>query len=179
MAGVWNIYIQKFTKMDTDLTTIFISIIAFSFFFVPIFYYEYVKKKFAKKFASHFNEAAQNSSIILSQFDVWRDRYGIGIDSISNRLFYLKQLNGKDEITVIDLNEIKKCRIIKVGDNIKTHNGNQKVTARIGLLFEHVTSTKPDKILEFFKDENGDSLLDEITIAEKWYNTFNSKLLVR
>lgn len=162
--------------MDIDISSIIIGIIALSFFFVPVIYFEYFKKRSAKKFTALFKDEAQKNGIDLSQFDVWRDRYGIGINSNANKLFYLNQKSGQNETRTVDLDAIKKCIIAKDDERIKTAKGNLRLTTRVDLLFEHIKSTQPDTTLEIFKGENGDSVRDEVQLAEKWSKRVNSLL---
>lgn len=162
--------------MDIDLSSIIIIIIALAFFFVPIIYFEYFKKRTTKKFTAYFNEAAQKNRVTLSQFDVWRDSYAIGIDIGANHILYLKQKNGQDETLLIDLPEVKKCRISKEDERIKTPNGEQRITTQIDLLIEFHRPEKSNLTIAFFKGNNGDSLKDEVILADKWSKLINSKL---
>jgi len=165
--------------MEIDLFSLIIIVITLSFFFVPFIYFEYFKNRTTKKFTAYFNELAQKNSLNFSQFDVWRDNYAIGIDSDVKQILYLKQKNGKDEILLIDLSEVKRCRISKKDERIKTPNGEQRITTQIDLKLEFHKSEKPHLSITFYNGKNGDSVRDEVTLADKWSKIINSKLKSR
>jgi hypothetical protein len=162
--------------MDIDLSSIIIGIIALSFFIVPVIYFEYFKKHTTKKFTAYFNEIAQNNGVKLSQFDIWRDSYAIGIDSDAKQILYLKRKNGQDETQFVDLSEVNKCRVSKDDERIKTPNGEQRVTTQIDLQIEFKNPEKPHLTITFYNGKNGDSVRDEVTLADKWSRLINSKL---
>lgn len=165
--------------MDIDLISIIIAIVALSFFFVPVLYFEYYKKRATKKFNAYFNEIAQKNSLNLSQFDVWRDQYAIGIDTRAKKILYLKHKKGQDKTLVLDLSELKRCRISKENDRIKTPNGDRRLTTRVDLQYEFLNPKKSEITVEFYKGENGDSVRGEVSLAEKWSKISNSKLTNR
>lgn len=177
--GVWELFIHNLTKMEIDLSSIIIGIIALAFFFVPVIYFEYYKKRGTKKFTAHFNQVAQNNHLDLAQYDVWRDQYGIGIDSVAKKIMYQKHKNGQENTLILDLSELKRCRISKEDDRIKTPNGDRRITTRVDLQIEFLTPKKTDVTVEFYKGENGDSVRNEVTLAEKWSKIINSKLTTR
>ncbi|MEX2574950.1 MAG: hypothetical protein WD317_11660 [Balneolaceae bacterium] len=162
--------------MDIDLTSIIISIVALSFFFVPIFYYEVYKKRAAKKLESYFNDLARENKIGLTQYEVWRDSYAIGIDRDSNHVFYLKKNNAQDKTDLVDLSEIKKCRVSRIENKIKTDNGYTKITSRVDLELTHYNPKFSDIKIEFFREEGGNTLRNEVLLAEKWSGVINSRL---
>jgi len=162
--------------MEIDLFTIIIGVLALSIFFVPILYFEYYKKRKTKKFTAYFNQLMQNNSIDLFQYDMWRDQYGIGIDTITKKIIYTKQGNGQDNTEILDLSEIKKCRISKEDDKISTPNGDRRLTTQVDLHIEFLSPKKPAVFLEFYKGENQDSAREEVFLAEKWSKIINAKL---
>jgi hypothetical protein len=135
-----------------------------------------LKKRNTKKFTAYFNEVAQKKGANLHNFDVWRDSYAIGIDSVAKQILYLKQNNGQDETHLIDLTEVKKCRISKDEERVKTPNGEQRITTQIDLHIEFHKAEKPHLIIPFYNGKHGDSFRDEVTLAEKWSKIINSKL---
>jgi hypothetical protein len=162
--------------MEIDLTSIIIGIIALSIFFVPIFYYEVYKKRASKKFDKYFTEVARSHDLTLSQHDTWRDRYAIGFDENAGKVIHLRKKNGQDETVLIDLSGIKKCRISKADDKIKTPKGVIKRTSRIDLSLAYRNASKTDKLLEFYRGESGDELRGEMALAEKWSRMISSRL---
>lgn len=165
--------------MEIDLSSIIIGIIALSFFFLPVFYFEYYKKRATKKFTVHFNQVAQKNSLDLAQYDVWRDQFGIGIDTEAKKIMYYKQKNGQENTVILDLSEIKKCRISKEDDRIKTPDGDRRITTRVDLHIEFLSPEKTDVSVEFYKGESGDTVSEEVMFSEKWSKLINSRLTNR
>jgi hypothetical protein len=162
--------------MEIDLASIIIAIIAFSFFFVPIVYFEYFKKRATKKFTAHFIRIAQKNNLYLANYDVWHDQYGIGIDTVTKIILYHKK-NGQENTVLLDLSELKRCRISKVDDRIQTPNGEHRIVTRVDLQFEFLSPEIKDISVEFFEGVNGDTVRDEVTLAEKWSKLINSRLI--
>jgi hypothetical protein len=162
--------------MDIDLATIIIVTIALALFILPITYYEIFVKRKTKKFTAYFHELASTNSIKLSQFDVWRDSYAIGIDNETKHLFYLKQKNGQDDYMLIDLSKVKRCRISIKDDRLKTPDGIQNVIVQVELHIEFHSTEKPNLTVSFFTKKDGYSVSEEVSLAEKWSRTINNKL---
>jgi hypothetical protein len=162
--------------MELDLFSLIIIFITLSFFFVPIIYFEFYKKRKSKKFTSYFNEVANKNNVSISHYDVWRDKYAIGIDSEVNQILYLNKKDGKDEIFLIDLSNVTKCRISKDNQVIKSQTGDQRVTTQIDLNLELKDTKNPILTLVFFKGNNGDSVIDEVALSDKWSKLINSKI---
>jgi len=162
--------------MDIDLFSIILGIIALSFFFVPVIYFEYFKKRTTKKLTSHFNDIAKTKNLNLSQVDVWSDKYAIGVDTIANQLMYLKQINGEDETLLIELHDVKSCRISKEVEGTKTQKGSQRGLKKIYLQIDFLSPEKNQEIISFYDEKNGDSVREEITLADKWSKLINSKI---
>tara|TARA_R100001143_G_scaffold63387_1_gene70089 strand:- start:26451 stop:26948 length:498 start_codon:yes stop_codon:yes gene_type:complete len=165
--------------MEIDIPSLIILTVVLSFFFVPIIYFECFKKRATKKITTYFNQVAQNNNLVLSQFEVWRDQYGIGIDTGAKKIMYLNQANGQNNTVILDLSEINKCRISKEDEQIKTPDGVRNITSWVALRIEFLSLKKTGILLEFYKGKNGDSVRDEFKLAEKWSKIINSKLTNR
>jgi hypothetical protein len=162
--------------METDLVTIIIVVLASSTFLVPIVYFEYFRKRAAVKFAAGFKKASHKNSLHLSQYDVWNDRYGIGIDPAAKKMIYLNQANGQAVTLVQDLRELKKCRVEREDSLLAMPDGNRKIPARVNLQLEFTSPGKNQVSVEFYKAKIGDSLRDEVLLAEKWAKIINANI---
>lgn len=137
-------------------------------FFVPIFYLEVYKKRASKKFEKKFSDLALTHNITLSKFNSWRNLYAIGIDYKKGYLLYLNNENDQGDIRLIKLSEVSRCRIFKKENIIKSQKPDFKVITNLGIVISYLNSSKPELKLEFYRDENGNTLGDEINMAEKW-----------
>lgn len=88
-------------------------------------------------------------------------------------------MNSQDNIVILDIPEIKKCRISKEDEQIQTPDGDRRITSRVALQIEFLTLKKTGISLEFYKGKNGDTVRDEVSLAEKWSKVINSKLTNR
>jgi len=162
--------------METDLTSILIAIVALSFFFVPVMYDKISNKKGSRKMEKLLLDSAGNLQLTITKHDVWHDSYAIGIDQESGRLLYLKKKPEKNQEVLIHLTEVKHCRVSKSDRNIKSGNKRLNITEKIELCFSYSNSKRPDNCLEFYNGRKGDSLGNEVSLAEKWAEIINSSL---
>jgi hypothetical protein len=162
--------------METDLTSIIIVIIASACFFVPIIYFEYFKKRAARRFTAYFRKISKNNNLTLSQYDVWDDQYGIGIDEVAKKMIYLNKFNGHDVTVLQDLTELNKCRTVKKNNVIKMPDGDRNIPTRIDLQLGFLNPDKKDVTIGFYDGEIGESVRDEVILAEKWSRIINSKV---
>lgn len=165
--------------MEIDLYSVVIGVIALASFIVPIVYIEYYKNRDSRKLTEHFTKAAQEKSLRLSQFDVWHGRYAIGLDTRAKTVIYLYKRNGKEEVVLLDLTELKRCRISKEEDVSETGERSRRAPTRIDLRIGYLNPHKNDVTLEFYHRENGDTVRDELILAEKWSEIVRSKLTKR
>jgi hypothetical protein len=165
--------------METDSATLLIVIIASATFLVPILYFEYYKKRAAKKFTATFKKISAKNRLNLSQYDVWGDQYAIGIDTAAKKMIYHSRKNGQAGTGLQDLREVKKCRIVKEDAQIKTQDGDRRIPARIDLQLEFISPDIKPVSLQFYKRREGDDVSGELLLAEKWAKIINSKTATR
>jgi hypothetical protein len=160
--------------MDKEIYTIGIALLMVALFFLPVIYFEIRNRRSSNSFINRFRELAQKNHVSLTQFDSWRDRYAIGLDQYHSKIFYLNKNEAVEESLLIDLHELHQCRIVK--NETKTGSPNSPVLAirQIDLALTFQNPKKPVKIMAFFSDKSGDSLKDELRMAEKWSGIINS-----
>ena len=73
----------------------------------PFLLHHLSQKKKEAKLRNELLRLAESENAIISQKEFWRQRYAIGIDESSKKVFYVN----KEEGIVIDLSEGAKCRI--------------------------------------------------------------------
>lgn len=163
--------------MDIDLTSIIISIVALSIFFVPIMYDQLSKKKNVKKIEKSLTNFAKQEDLQITQHDTWRDSYVIGIDEDSKKLLYINIEDGNENKALIDLSEVKKCWRSKKSRDLKIPKKRTKVTDQVLLLFDFKKQKQSKQKLVFFHRNRDHSLRDEISLADRWVKTVNANLL--
>lgn len=159
-------------KMDIDITTIVLSILALSTFIIPILYSEVFRKRAAKQFEKQFIELGEQKGLNLTRYDAWRKSYAIGLDEGKSKLFYLRKNGSSDETLALDLGKTTRAKVSRAEKNIKTASGKTTYVSRVDLVIsENGNSQK----LEFFRGDDGKTLMDEISLAEKWSRTINNR----
>ncbi|WP_017730776.1 PH domain-containing protein [Nafulsella turpanensis] len=155
-----------------DLGSVIIALVLLALCIVPFIYYSGVQKKKKKNFSKELINLAEQQNVKFSQYEVWSHYYGIGIDTSTNRLFYFKKREDKEQKAFIDLSEVEKCRV----NNVNRMVNDNKIIDRLELVFKFRDSKMPEKALEFYNKEESMSLHEELQLSEKWANIINSNL---
>lgn len=151
--------------MKTDLTSIIISLIVLSAFFVPILLDQLFKRK--NNIEHKFLELAKARGLKITQYDAWDNSYALGIDQISGSLFYLN-LNGKDPELMVDLKKVNGCTLLRNGLTDSTH------PVTLTLLLQNGSITPIE--IEFAQGKLGKGPAAELDIAQKWNSIIQSKI---
>jgi hypothetical protein len=141
------------------------------------------KRKKEKQFLQPMNRLAEKDNCKISQYDIWNKSI-IGIDNLTNHVYFIKQLFDDATSLSINLNEILKCRMNEVGQTVilasrtKGIKGNViKTFDKVELVFINRDKNKPDVIAEFYNKETGNlNLTGELQLAEKWCKIANDKI---
>lgn len=158
-----------------DLTSVTITLVLLIIFGVPFIYSLAVQKREKKNFSKELINLAEQQHVKFSQYEIWNHFYGIGIDTATSRLFYFKQLDGKEEKAFIDFSEVKRCSV----NNVHRTVNHSRVTDRLELVFRFHDPTLPEKRLEFYNRDESLSLDNEVQLVEKWAAIINSNLKAR
>jgi hypothetical protein len=159
-----------------DIKNAIIGFVLVAIFILPLVYLVNMQKNKDKKLQKHFLAEAKKFNVSISKSDVWNSGYCIGIDDTNSKLLYFYKKLGKEESTLIDLSEVKKCKTSNINRNVKTKAGNIYVIDRIELVFSYKDTAIADKPLMFYSAEDDMTLSDELQLVEKWQKTINSVL---
>jgi len=159
-----------------EIKNAIISFVLLAIFILPLVYLVNMQKNKDKKLQKILLALAKKLNVEISQSEFWNSGYCLGIDNTNRKLLYLYKKNEKEESTLIDLTEVKKCKSSNINRNVKTKSGNIYVIDRIELVFSYKDSTIADKSLKLYSAEDDMSLSNELQVAEKWQNLINSKL---
>lgn len=152
-----------------DLASIIIGLICCALFVVPVIYINSVQKNKSRKLLANFVDLAAQQQLIMSQHDLWKHCYAIGIDNKANKLFYLQKTADTEQKILINLAEVEACHVVNVNRNVN----NNKVIDRLELLLSFRNTKLPKKILEFYNADNNMALNDELRLVEKWNTIIN------
>lgn len=126
-------------------------------------------KKRGKEILSVLQSFAKDNNGEISSYDRW-DKTLIGIDNSEiNKLFFIRTISDKEFREVINLSEVKKCRLIKTERIVRYNKENVSVIDKIELIFSFVSTHKPDIALEFYNNEYDSlTLSGQLQLAQKW-----------
>jgi len=141
------------------------------------------KRKKEKQFLQPLNRLAEKDNCKISQYDIWNKSI-IGIDNLTNRVFFIKNVFYDETSKSIQLNEILKCRVNEVGQTMTLPSrtvgikGNViKAFDKVELVFINRDKNKPELIAEFYNKETGNlNLTGELQLAEKWCKIANDRI---
>lgn len=131
---------------------------------LPFVYFHFSLKKKKQEFIKEYLGLAAQHQAVITQYDVWSNYFAIGMDRRSNKLFYYRKLEGKEEKALINLSDIAKCRVHNLK---KTQNGDQ-VIDRLELVFTYRNAKSPEQALMFFSKEEFMTHNGELQLVEKW-----------
>ncbi len=134
-------------------------------------------KKREKKFYSVLQSFANDNNSKISSYDRW-DKTLIGIDTSEiSKLFFIRTISDKEFKEVINLSEVKKCRLIKTERTVWYNKENVKVIDKIELIFSYIFTNKPDIALEFYNNDYDHlTLSGELQLAQKWLDIVDRTL---
>jgi len=141
------------------------------------------KRKKEKQFLQPLNRFAEKDNCKISQFDIWNNSI-IGIDNLTNQVFFIKNIFDNETFQNIKLTDIVKCRVNEVGRTVTLASrtpgikGNViKAFDKVELAFINHDKNKPELIAEFYNKETGNlNLTGELQMAQKWCQITNDKI---
>ncbi|MCF8371941.1 MAG: hypothetical protein K9H64_09980 [Bacteroidales bacterium] len=161
--------------MDSNMILIW-SIIILTTILLVVFIQNNNKKKL-KKTISVLQDFAKELNSMISNYDHW-DKTLIGIDNKGvNKLFFIRTTRDKEFREVINLAEVKDCRLAKTERNVHYNSNNVSAIDRIVLVFSFIDTHKPDIALEFYNSDYDQLILTgELQLAQKWSGIVQSIL---
>jgi hypothetical protein len=143
---------------------------------LPFLLHHLYKKNKELKFFKKFKALAEREKMVISQEEMWKEGYMIGIDNSSKKLLYINKLKDEEQKVLIDLSEVEACRIANISRNVKTEDGNKTVIDRLDLVFSFRNQDMPEKVLEFYDSNEFMTPDGEFPLIEKWQKIINSNL---
>jgi hypothetical protein len=143
---------------------------------LPVYIHHLYKKQKERKFLMHFKKLAEREKLEISQNEMWKDKYLIGLDEKANKILYLNKIKEKIQEYIIDLHSVDNCRIASLNRNVKTPDGTRNVTDRLELVFTYSSPEAPQTSLEFYDSEIFMISDVEHSLIENWSRIINSRL---
>ncbi|MGJ8666616.1 MAG: hypothetical protein ACSHW7_09640 [Patiriisocius sp.] len=99
----------------------------------------------------------------------------IGIDSSNNQIYYYSKAEDSERLQKVNLNDVKFCDVEKVTKRIKSGKSEYESIQRIALVFTSQNNAILDSF-EFYNNDDGSLLTEEIALAETWKKKVNEYL---
>lgn len=115
------------------------------------------------------NQAKVSVSVILGDSI-------IGLDNDKNIVVFFRLIRDIEISNVIQLSEIRNCKILNHMKATKSNNENYNQFERIGLQFSAKDKNIPDVVLEFYNFEDNSHLNFDIKALEQWCDKLNKQL---
>jgi iron only hydrogenase large subunit-like protein len=160
---------------DIDPVTLIMSCVLFCAFAAPFIYYanQNGKKELALK--AKLTKTALAGEATPDQVEVWRNQFGLGLDSKKNILVYLHE----SEVNIsyiVDLEDVKQAVVRKRTREVNGTSGKTTVVDYVGLELHYKAENKKSILLEIYDGEEFTDLLGETVLAEKWAGLINQRL---
>lgn len=154
-----------------DITTLAIVVAIMVAFCIPFVHSYQKKKKHEKNLTKQFDEKASELGLNISNYDIWRRSYAIGLDSSQKKLLYI-QFQPNFQYKLVDLNHVRRISISKEERQVGSDKDLQKVVDKLWLsLF---LSNSPDVRLEFYDSDQSMGLMGEPVLIQKWHDLVKS-----
>jgi hypothetical protein len=160
--------------MDKESTIIAIGIIVATI--LPFIIFKLIRKMQKVKFHKNFTKLAAREKLNFSHTEILNKCYAIGIDPDSKKLLYLNNREGQNEMALIELSEVNKCRLITTDRHLKSENDSSDHSNKLELVFTFTNSKSSEKILEFYNNSEFLPNPEEISQIENWLNIINSNI---
>ncbi|WP_128396949.1 hypothetical protein [Botryobacter ruber] len=158
-----------------DLVTITIGLTLLALCIVPFLYLQRRLQANKKKLIQEFNSLAQQRQLNISQYDFWEPGYAIGIDTDKKKVLYTRKKDGKEQLLVLNLSDLKQCRV----NNLYRDSESGRTIDLVELSLVFANAKIPEKVFEFYNREVNLNFNDELLLAEKWKNIINSNLVAK
>lgn len=167
---------MKFLKMEIEISSVILGACFLAVFFVPIIYSQRKHKSSQKNILARFLEAAASHQLSITQYDILGEHGAIGLDTGAKMMFFYQQSPSGTDRILVDLRDVKSCKMINVSRDLKVRKGTVTVVDRIRLRLIFRNGVIPEKELLFYEGTTGAPLADEFYQAKKWVQIIQSNL---
>lgn len=160
-----------------EMESLIILLIMVLVIIIPVMILNRKKRLKERKLVKALFNLAKNSNSRITDYDNWNDT-AIGIDKVSQRIFFVRLTPKNENSKEVELPEMEKCRFINTNRVVNNKETSQKIIEKLELGFTSRDTKKPELILEFYNiNYDSLSLRDEINLAGKWSAIANSEII--
>ncbi|GGZ33026.1 hypothetical protein GCM10007049_28320 [Echinicola pacifica] len=114
---------------------------------------------------------------LLSAVESWRGKSSIGLDPKNNIIALLNEDKGKAKFDLIDLEEIRVCRAIKVYNGGADEESIEGPLRKIMIELHYLDETRQHTI-EVYDMKKQPKLSNEWSLAQQWTERINRSILI-
>ncbi len=150
-------------------TLLFLSI------FVPYYLFIRTGKNAQKKKLNAIRQISRTHGLSPNIQEYWSDSF-IGIDSVGNRLIFIRFENKGETTVVISLDQVSSCNLIRKGKRLKREKGREELLTYLGIELFFNEQGKPPQVLTFYDIDALTGEDYEVTRGEKWLKLIREHL---
>lgn len=159
-----------------DLATIIITFIFIAIVTIPFVLTGYSKKRKKKNLFRRISEMAESEDCTITQHDFCAG-FVIGLDRMSNRLFFYKKVENLEIAKSVNLREFKSCKTYNSNRTVGEKKEKYYVIDKLELTFYPAEKGTPGISIELYNDEYDSlTLSGELRLSEKWEKLLNERL---
>lgn len=158
-----------------DAVSIITAIIVIGIFMLIFILPSMGVKKTQKKMQEKLQTLADKHQAKVSMSAILGDSI-IGFDEEKKTVFFYRQVKDVAISNVIQLSEIRNCKMLNQSKSNKSKNENFNQFEKLGLQFITIDNNKPDVILEFYNIEDSSYLNFDLKLLEQWSTMLSLKL---
>jgi len=144
---------------------------------LPLYWLFQSGSKTRKKLTATLVQLAKGKNSTLTKQD-YCDKTIIGFCDQNQFLFYAESTQKGIVTKIVDLNQMKSCKIVTTDKDAIAANGKPtRVIDRLELSLAYINPETPNELLEFYNTANGSfALSGELQLIEKWEHLVNETI---
>ena len=142
---------------------------------IALFYVNYRRRiAHEKELINSLHHAAEEYQIQITEGDVWRNKYAIGLDPFRKAIIFLSKEVNETKVVFIDLKTVVSFRLNEICERKNTANGILKNTSFLSLIFQYSQSNKIE--IPFYTEKEFVELVNEYPLIGKWHSRIKTLL---
>ncbi len=156
-----------------NLEIILVGMVILAICIIPFVLMGINKRKKLKVLTDALNGFATKHQCNLSEHEAGGD-FIFGLDAQKKVLFFYKNAHHQTSVEKMELVQVKHCRAVTLGSEVKSSEGTKRLTDKIELVFTMSSKDKPEIRWTLFDTLNEIILIEEQQLAERWAARVNS-----
>jgi hypothetical protein len=161
---------------EFDSVTLIAALVLSLAFAAPFYYNHKINKKKIALRTHLLHQTAKEKGLVISKFELWRERYIIGLDSTKGRVLYIQYLE-TPIIADIDLSKVRSMEILERNHEVGKGKEKRKVIDNLELVFYN-KNNESFMAIEFYDGELFSDMEGELPLIKEWQTMLKTSLKV-